>query len=321
MALDCIIPSADWDFPTFKVLAKNDTGNAKGHQGGIVIPKDLRPFFPGLTGTATAANPTIDRRLEAHLFVENNYKATVSTRYQYQTWGGTRSPESRLTDQLGPLRNAADEKDILVIQRSIDRLDRYRLTLVRRTSSEHSIIAALTAGRNWGVLNTALKPISETDLLSARREEKKAEAKAFSLFDKEAAFVTTKQRKVARSIVFRETVLDEYGEVCAACGEGLRSQRDFIEVDAAHVVPRHLTGADDARNGLALCKRHHWAFDEGLFGFSDARTILVPAAVLQMTQNAPLSSIQNKPMREAKTTSLRVHDSALEWHRNNKLVA
>lgn len=137
MALICLVPSADWDKPIFKVLANNDTGAAAGHQGGIVIPKDLRSFFPGLsTANTSMLVPTTDRRLTAELFAENRHLGTVSTRYQYQTWGGTRTPESRLTDQLGALRNLATGGDILIIQRNIDRLDRYRLTLVRKSSSD-----------------------------------------------------------------------------------------------------------------------------------------------------------------------------------------
>jgi putative restriction endonuclease len=37
-----------FDRPMFKRLAPNDTGAAPGHQGGIVIPKDLGPYFPDL---------------------------------------------------------------------------------------------------------------------------------------------------------------------------------------------------------------------------------------------------------------------------------
>ena len=46
MPLICLVASTDWDFPIFKILANNDTGAAAGHQGGVVIPKDLRVYFP-----------------------------------------------------------------------------------------------------------------------------------------------------------------------------------------------------------------------------------------------------------------------------------
>jgi len=320
MTLRCLITSPEWDFPIFKVLANNDTGNASGHQGGIVVPKVLRPFFPGLAGAVSAATPTIDHRVEAQLFVENGYKGTVNTRYQFQTWGGTRSPESRLTDQLGPLRNSAKGGDILIIQRSIDRLDLYRLTLVRQTSPEFPIIAALVANRNWGVLAETTPPVSDDDLDSAIAEEGILEAAPFSLIDPSAETTTSTTKKVARSIVFRSTVLKQYEETCAICEEALRTPSGLIEIDAAHVVPRSLMGADDARNGFALCKRHHWAFDKGLFGIGDDRKVIVPNAVSLIIQNANLKKFNGHPIREAKTTALQVHPSAFQWHRENLLV-
>jgi putative restriction endonuclease len=35
-------------------------------------------------------------------------------------------------------------------------------------------------------------------------------------------------------------------------------------VDAAHLVPFAETHDDDPRNGMALCKNHHWAMDRFL---------------------------------------------------------
>jgi hypothetical protein len=50
---------------------------------------------------------------------------------------------------------------------------------------------------------------------------------------------------------------------------GDASQEHFI-IDrgveqAAHIVPKNKNGTDDPRNGLTLCRAHHWAFDAGLF--------------------------------------------------------
>jgi len=320
MALSCLSSSHEWDFPIFKVLANNDTGSAPGHQGGVVIPQDLRKFFPGLTGVTSAANPTIDHRINAQLFVENDYKGTVSTRYQFQTWGGARSPESRLTDQLGPLRNVAIGGDILIIQRSIDRLDYYRLTLVRKKSPEFPAAMALVVGRRWGAVTKTTPPVSDDDLRSAQIEEKALETAPFSLIDPTAGMVTTNVNKVARSIVFRTTIVEEYKETCAVCEEALRTPAGLIEIDAAHVVPRSLMGADDARNGFALCKRHHWAFDKGLFGIGDDRKVLVPISVSSIAQNTNLKKFHGHPIREANTSSLQVDARAFRWHRENLLI-
>jgi len=39
-----------------------------------------------------------------------------------------------------------------------------------------------------------------------------------------------------------------------------------------------LGGSDDLRNGIALCKLHHWAFDTGWLSLTDEGTILVKNA-------------------------------------------
>ena len=105
MSLLDILRDAEWDSPFFKVLAANDTGAAAGHQAGIVIPKPLRQFFPELNPAVTSRTmPTVDNRILAELWIGTKHVSTVDSRYQFQTWGGTRTPESRLTDNLGPLR-------------------------------------------------------------------------------------------------------------------------------------------------------------------------------------------------------------------------
>lgn len=318
VALKCLILSYDWDYPIFKILAHNDTGDAKGHQGGIVIPKDLRKFFPCLLGNLSASSPTIDRRIKTELFVENRFLTTVSTRYQLQSWGGVRSPESRLTDELGPLRNLASGGDVLVIQRSIDGFDHYRLTLVRKSQADFGLLSKLIGGRRWGTLTSA--PLSDEDLETAFEEEKNQEQLPFQLIDHTTETSTTVVQKVARSLAFRAKVISLYDETCALCGQALKSPAGLVEVDAAHVVPRSLFGADDARNGLALCKKHHWAFDKGLFGVSDKRIVFVPNSVQAVPQNKELNSFSGQAIREAKDSFLRVHPEAFRWHIDNVML-
>ena len=78
-----------------------------------------------------------------------------------------------------------------------------------------------------------------------------------------------------RSAAFRVAVKRLYGERCAVCGSGLRGPDGTPEVEAAHIFPKALDGSDDPRNGLCLCRRHHWAFDAGWMAVADDRTVLV----------------------------------------------
>ncbi len=320
MTLRCLVTSPEWDSPFFKILANNDTGAASGNQAGFVIPIELRKFFPGLSGPVTKSSPTLDHPIEAQLFIEEIYVGTVRARYQFQTWGGTRNPESRITDNLKPMMDHASGKDVLIIQRNISRLDYYRLTLIRKKHAEFTTILKLAAGRRWGALKMETPPVSDEDLNYAKADEKALLAKPFSLIDPTAGTTTSTIKKVARSIVFRSSVLEQYSGTCAICGEALITPTGLLELDAAHIVPRSLMGADEIRNGFALCKRHHWAFDKGLFSIDNHRKILVPKQVSAISQNSNLKDLHGHPIREAKTAALRVHPSAFEWHRDNLMV-
>lgn len=141
----------DWKAPVFKVLAHNDTGAARGHQAGFLIPKALRKYMPALAGVVDAMHPTLDKRIRADLFLEDRFMGQVNTRYQFQTWAATRKEESRITDELGPIHKPAEGGDILVIQRS-QKEDRFRLTLVRKTSPLHAKLKVAIGRRRWGQL-------------------------------------------------------------------------------------------------------------------------------------------------------------------------
>jgi putative restriction endonuclease len=152
MSLAKLLGDADWDHPIFKKLAPNDTGEAPGHQGGMVIPRPLRSYFPNLAGQTSPDVPTISCRIDSDLFEGSTFLGKANARYQYQTWGDKRSPESRLTDELGPLRNKARGGDLLLVQRHLRDLDRYRLTLVRQGTVAFDEASLLAGGRQWGNL-------------------------------------------------------------------------------------------------------------------------------------------------------------------------
>lgn len=319
MPLMCLIPSFEWDSAIFKKLANNDTGAASGNQAGVVIPIPLRPYFPGLLNSTSSLNPTIDARIHAELFDGNNYLGSVDTRYQYQTWGGTRKPESRITDQLSVIRNIASGGDYLIIRRRIESLHHYQLVLIRKTSTDYAIVSALAGSMRWGVLQGSA-PMRETDLVTAQQDEQVQESGSFQLFDSLASTTTSTVKRIARSLAFRISILSLYDERCSICGQALRDPKGFSELDAAHVVPRALLGSDDARNGFALCKRHHWAFDKGLIGVSDARLVMVPTVIKSITANQPLIALEGNLIREASASNLRVHAEAFRWHRDNMLI-
>jgi len=67
----------------------------------------------------------------------------------------------------------------------------------------------------------------------------------------------------ARKAAFSRTVKRIYNYRCAACGLRVIFE-DIMIVDAAHLIPFRVNHDDDPRNGIALCKNHHWAMDRYL---------------------------------------------------------
>jgi putative restriction endonuclease len=84
----------------------------------------------------------------------------------------------------------------------------------------------------------------------------------------------THQRR-ARDRAFADLVTEAYDGRCAVCGRRREAPDGRTEVEAAHVYPKRVGGRDDVRNGLALCRLHHWAFDVHWFAVDDDHRILV----------------------------------------------
>lgn len=136
----------------YKILAQNDTSNAKGHQGGPLIPKAIAWYFPTLPATTTALSPTVDVPLSVELWLGATAIGSANTRYQHQTWGAKRSVERRITGELVPLLQYANKNDLLVIERDSVVATQYRLTLHKAGTAAHTSAIAKYPGRRWGAL-------------------------------------------------------------------------------------------------------------------------------------------------------------------------
>lgn len=306
----------------FKVLAHNDTGQAAGHQGGIVIPKDISMFFPPFVFQGNAAQPTADVRLSAKLFVDGVFLGAVMTRYQVQTWGGTRSPERRLTDNLGPLRNRASKNDVLVFEKDLFEENALSLFLVTKSSPEYDAIFSQTNEKKWGVLDAKNPPVSIQDIKKAETEIVEQLDHAPSAFTADRQVNASVTMRRARDRAFRLHLLESYDYRCAFTGRKFLDPRrpNLVGIDAAHIVPVAFNGSDDPANGLPLSKDLHWAFDRGMIGVDADRRITVPNAVSELDGNEFLRDLTGKPIREANSARMRAVDEAFAWHRANRLL-
>jgi putative restriction endonuclease len=83
------------------------------------------------------------------------------------------------------------------------------------------------------------------------------------------------QKKSERSRKFVEEVLDAYERKCAICSQSIRIGETLIGIDACHIKPIQHFGLDSIRNGIALCKIHHWGLDRGAISISKEMNLKV----------------------------------------------
>ncbi len=98
------------------------------------------------------------------------------------------------------------------------------------------------------------------------------------------AYITATVRLRLHQRSFRERVLHAYREQCACC-----RLRHLELLDAAHIIPdAKPEGIPTVRNGIALCKLHHAAFDSNIFGIRPDYLIEVRKDILGETDGPML---------------------------------
>lgn len=85
----------------------------------------------------------------------------------------------------------------------------------------------------------------------------------------------TETARLQRDPQFLQTVRDAYNDKCAVCGVRRETPDGRPEVEAAHIKSVSDGGPDTLENALALCRLHHWAFDNGWFAVNDEYRVLV----------------------------------------------
>ena len=309
-----ILLSENFDAPCFKVLARNDTASASGHQGGMVIPKAIEAFFPDLTDPLNAARPTRDVELTAELWIDSQFRDIVRTRYQHQTWGNTRSPERRLTGNLALLRREGKAGDIVTFERNLEIENYYRISLVRSETELHRNYTTEAVNRRSGAIGQS--PVSNLEMRAAVERVQLSINNDFSLFVNAIERTESRVRKIAREAAFRKVVLNAYNFACSVSNRKIFDPVGAHGLDAAHIVPLSRQGTNDVRNGIALSKELHWAFDRGLIGFTNGR-VCISRNARSIEQNNYLLQFEGMKYRLPDVAANQPHVEALDWHLSN----
>jgi hypothetical protein len=167
-------------------------------------------------------------------------------------------------------------------------------------------------GLQWSEVGALLGIGLSDDLLETALRLESLEAWSPFVAEDRAVYQVSRQK---RDAAFREIVLGNYSQTCAVTGQRFQSP-SHVEADGAHIIGKEVRGTDDPRNGIALSKSVHWAFDAGVFTISDQFEVVInPKARAANIASFPLLDMDRKQIRLPKDGYYWPHPEALAWHR------
>ena len=170
-------------------------------------------------------------------------------------------------------------------------------------------------GLEWDETSTFLGIGLSDDLLeTALRLESLEQWTPFVAEDR-AVYKVSRQK---RDAAFRNIVLANYGYTCAVTGQRFHSHH-HVEADGAHIIGKDVRGTDDPRNGIALSRSAHWAFDRGTFTISDQYEVIVnPKISGASVANFSLLEQDRRKVLLPKDSCYWPHPDALAWHKQER---
>lgn len=78
-----------------------------------------------------------------------------------------------------------------------------------------------------------------------------------------------------REAGFSTAIRKSYDYNCAVCRSKLVTPGGKTLVEGAHIIPWSKSNNDDPRNGLSLCRSHHWMFDNMMLTIREDYTIQI----------------------------------------------
>lgn len=152
-------------------------------------------------------------------------------------------------------------------------------------------------------------PAQQATYLYAQAQKLKEQAKA--------KFVTRRVKEPAdegyyvRNRLFPEVIKELYSFSCCVCRLNTNMGNNRSVVDGAHILPFAEFHNNNPRNGIALCKNHHWGFDCGAWSLTDDQRILVSPKLNSPVPYLIANAIIHLPTDE----EFWPDPAALQWHR------
>ncbi|WP_421377966.1 phosphorothioated DNA-binding restriction endonuclease [Bacillus salacetis] len=123
--------------------------------------------------------------------------------------------------------------------------------------------------------------------------------------------------KPQRNKEFAEIVLSNFRYRCAICGFNATFNKHHFGLDGAHIKWFSQNGPDHIKNGLALCKIHHWAFDKGAMSISPDKFTIEVSPLFIGRDSKSIEIIESFNGREIFPFKEETPDEKyLKWHQD-----
>ena len=156
--------------------------------------------------------------------------------------------------------------------------------------------------------------LSETEQISAYRQELLQRVE--HTFSIQKSIESTETEEPIRTAGFRQAIMGMYHYTCAVCRLHILTLDGESITEAAHIIPFSESYNDDVRNGISLCKSHHWAFEKGLISLSKTYEVIVSELMLERGPTEwLLKTLRGKLILLPEHNELYPAQEALTWHR------
>jgi hypothetical protein len=238
-----------------------------------------------------------------------------------RTWWIQYSPKAGGMDiavNAGLIRCMTDRQPVLVLRQVATKLSsegaRHRLLglgFVEHFDSANDLFRI--RGLDWAEVGAFLGIDLSDDLLETALRLESLERWSPFVEEDRAIYQVSRQK---RDAAFSCIVLSNYEYTCAVTGQKFHSAT-HAEADGAHIIGKEARGTDDPRNGLALAKSVHWAFDRGVFTISDQYEVIInPRARSADVARFPLLEMDRKRIQLPRDPYYWPHAEALAWHKS-----
>lgn len=315
--------------------------NGKAQRGRyIYISKDIRvlDFFPPLSKTVTNDSSVIPiiplyekpaKKIYCN-FIYHNDKFTVpgGTRNEYRIYSNNALEENRLlfqTDDILIFRTekaSAFESSVSTEFTPESAVEESKVYFLYRCSDHNSEIYktcnALVEGSDIrGSGHAVYQGVFDEveNAIDALRDRSLDEIDAViddTVTAKAQAGNIDAMASLFNSVSFRDFVMTGYEFKCAITGNVIR-YGNFMNLEAAHIMPRSHQGLYMPSNGIALSRDMHWAFDKGMFTIDDNLRVVVHPEV----DSEYLRQYDNKQLFIPENDFFKPDVNNLHYHQKN----